>query len=211
MYPELISRFALRPLPEDDFRKGYSNYTTEFKIECVRRYFSLPRASVRLLTLFHSRNQTLLRNNFNSFSPSPSTGSPSASGRPPRSRGRRRACRYGNPAGRSTPTRPPLLVLDSLKTKAGAIPKCSCIPLPRSRIPSTSTTSGEPGPWARRRPRSRRSKGRWLRRLRRPSVQEAEVLGAREAQVRRRGQEVVGRVVPVGNDLLFAEERKKGL
>jgi len=30
---------------------GYSNYTTEFKIECVRRYFSPPRISVRLLAL----------------------------------------------------------------------------------------------------------------------------------------------------------------
>ena len=30
---------------------GYSNYTTEFKIECVRWYFSSPRISVRLLAL----------------------------------------------------------------------------------------------------------------------------------------------------------------
>ena len=30
---------------------GYSSYTAEFKIECVRRYFSPPRISARLLAL----------------------------------------------------------------------------------------------------------------------------------------------------------------
>ena len=30
---------------------GYSSYSTEFKIECVRRYFSQPRISARLLAL----------------------------------------------------------------------------------------------------------------------------------------------------------------
>ena len=30
---------------------GYSSYSTEFKIECVRRYFSQPKISARLLAL----------------------------------------------------------------------------------------------------------------------------------------------------------------
>ena len=35
----------------DDFGMGYSTYTTEFRIECVRRYFTPPRISLRLLAL----------------------------------------------------------------------------------------------------------------------------------------------------------------
>ena len=35
----------------DAFGMGYSKYSTELKVECVRRYFSPPRISVRLLAL----------------------------------------------------------------------------------------------------------------------------------------------------------------
>ena len=33
----------------DDFRMGYDSHTAELKIECVRRYFSEPRISMRTL------------------------------------------------------------------------------------------------------------------------------------------------------------------
>ena len=51
----MISRFDADAPSADAFGMGYSAYTTEFRIECVRRYFSQPRISARLLALsFHT-------------------------------------------------------------------------------------------------------------------------------------------------------------
>ena len=47
----MIPRFDADDAFADAFGMGYSKYSTELKVECVRRYFSPPRISVRLLAL----------------------------------------------------------------------------------------------------------------------------------------------------------------
>lgn len=47
----MIPRFDPDAPFADDLGMGYSTYTTEFRIECVRRYFAPPRISLRLLAL----------------------------------------------------------------------------------------------------------------------------------------------------------------
>ena len=45
----MIPLFDAGDVFADDFRMGYDSHTAELKIECVRRYFSEPRISMRTL------------------------------------------------------------------------------------------------------------------------------------------------------------------